>query len=292
MDQSEDRGVLAELAATLRPRLHRYCARMTGSVIDGEDVVQDAFVKALEAWPSAGSVQHPEGWLFRIAHNAAVDLLRRRKRIVAISLQEDEMATIGDAAGRRVAAAASLSMFMRLPVAQRSAVILHDVLGYTVGELGHIVGAGVPAAKATLQRGRDRLRVLASHPDEAIAPRMSSADEARLRGYAAAFNEGAFDRLRDLLAADVRLEMVNRIRRQGAPQVGEYFEQYARNRRWHLAPGFVEAMPALLAVDNSDPGGDPAYFILIDWQQDRIGSIRDFLFARYAMECAVVTRIG
>jgi RNA polymerase sigma-70 factor (ECF subfamily) len=55
----------------LRPKLHRYCARMTGSVVDGEDVVQEAFVKAVEALPRAGAVANPEGWLFRIAHNAA-----------------------------------------------------------------------------------------------------------------------------------------------------------------------------------------------------------------------------
>ena len=56
---------------------------MTGSVIDGEDVVQEALIKAVEALPDAGSIAHPEGWLFRIAHNAALDFLRRRARRIA-----------------------------------------------------------------------------------------------------------------------------------------------------------------------------------------------------------------
>jgi RNA polymerase sigma-70 factor, ECF subfamily len=62
-----------QLLGELRPRLHRYCARMTGSVIDGEDVVQETLLKAMEAAPAAGPIANPEGWLFRIAHHAALD---------------------------------------------------------------------------------------------------------------------------------------------------------------------------------------------------------------------------
>ena len=66
-----------QLLARLRPKLHRYCARMVGSVIDGEDVLQDALIKAVKASASAGPIGNPEGWLFRIAHNTALDFLRR-----------------------------------------------------------------------------------------------------------------------------------------------------------------------------------------------------------------------
>ena len=65
---------------TMRPKLHRYCARMTGSVADGEDVVQDAMIKALEAFPGEAEISNVEAWVFRIAHNCALDLLRRRSR--------------------------------------------------------------------------------------------------------------------------------------------------------------------------------------------------------------------
>ena len=53
---------------------------MTGSVIDGEDVLQETLVKAIEAFPHTGPLANVEGWLFRIAHNAALDFLRRRAR--------------------------------------------------------------------------------------------------------------------------------------------------------------------------------------------------------------------
>ena len=46
---------MSQLMAALRPRLHRYCARMVGSAIDGEDIVQDALAKAVEALPGAGA---------------------------------------------------------------------------------------------------------------------------------------------------------------------------------------------------------------------------------------------
>src|SRR5947208_5622784 len=124
------------LLAAMRPRLHRYCARMVGSVIDGEDVLQDALIKAVEAYPSAGPLRNPEGWLFKIAHNTALDFLRRRNRQEAMRSAEevDMMADQLDAVTSRQIAATSLRTFMRLPVTQRSSVILMDVLGCALRE--------------------------------------------------------------------------------------------------------------------------------------------------------------
>src|SRR6202165_5252821 len=68
-DGSLEPEALGRLMAELRPRLHRYCARMVGSAFDGEDVVQEALANAVEAYPAAGRIERPESWLFRIAHN-------------------------------------------------------------------------------------------------------------------------------------------------------------------------------------------------------------------------------
>src|ERR1043165_5944131 len=155
---STDREAFDRLLGELRPKLHRYCARMTGSVIDGEDVLQDALIKAIEAFDR--TVTHPEAWLFRIAHNAALDHLRRRARQEARHADEDpDMLIDPDApAEDRLAAAASLRTFMRLPVAQRSSVILMDVLGYSLDEIGIVTQMTVPAVKAALHRGRRQPR--------------------------------------------------------------------------------------------------------------------------------------
>ena len=128
------------LLGKLRPKLHRYCARMTGSVIEGEDVVQEALVKALEAFDGAGPIANPEGWLFRIAHNAALDHLRRRAHEQAVGSSEDleTMIEPADPVRDREIASASLRTFMRLPVAQRSSVILMDVLGHSLDEIGEV----------------------------------------------------------------------------------------------------------------------------------------------------------
>ena len=139
----------------LRPKLHRYCARMTGFVIDGEDVVQDALMKAINALPNAGSIVDISGWVFRIAHNAALDFLRRRRRLDAMHSDEElEMiAALTNPVPDRQAAAASLRTFMRLPVAQRSCVILLDVLGYSLEDDRPSDGIhDIPATKAALNR--------------------------------------------------------------------------------------------------------------------------------------------
>ena len=64
------------LSNALRPELHRYAARLMGSVIDGEDVVQDTFARAIEAIDEERDMPSLRAWLFRIAHNRALDLLR------------------------------------------------------------------------------------------------------------------------------------------------------------------------------------------------------------------------
>ncbi len=129
---------------------------MTGSVIDGEDVVQDAMVKAVEAFAEAGPLANPEGWLFRIAHNAALDFLRRRARREALHVDEDPDAMIDplNPVDEHQATAASLRTFMRLPVAQRSSIILMDVLGCSLQEIGDITASSLPSVKAALYRGR------------------------------------------------------------------------------------------------------------------------------------------
>src|SRR4051794_30784413 len=120
------RDDLARALEELRPRLHRYCARMAGSAVDGEDIVQDAMVKALRARPAAGAVANLEGWLFRIAYHAALDFLRGRARRQMVHDDDAlDMIAAPDAPdeGEEIVAT-SLRTFLRLPPLQRSAVIL------------------------------------------------------------------------------------------------------------------------------------------------------------------------
>src|SRR5689334_25019960 len=104
----------------LRPRLHRYCARMTGSAVNGEDVLQDALVKALHARAEGAVVDNLEGWLFRIAHNASLDFLRERARNAVVPLTEEIEA---EPIPETDIVAISFQTFLQLPELQRCAVI-------------------------------------------------------------------------------------------------------------------------------------------------------------------------
>ena len=277
-----------QLFGEFRPRLHRYCARMTGSVIDGEDVVQETLLKAMQASQASEPIANPEGWLFRIAHHAALDFLRRRAREEARHANEDldMIATARNPVEERQIAAASLGTFMRLPASQRSSVILSDVLGHSLQEICEIVGGSVPAIKAALQRGRGRLRALAAEADDAPVRVLAEPERTRLRAYVERFNAHDFDAVRAMLAEDVRLELVNRLRLDGKKNVAPYFSNYATRPHWRFVAGFVDRRPAMLVYDADDPDQRLKYFVLLAWAGERVVGIRDFVFARYAMDGA------
>lgn len=293
-NEATARAPFDRLLAELRPKLHRYCARMTGSVIDGEDAVQEALVKAIEAFPSFASIDNPEAWLFRIAHNATLDLLRRRARQEArqsekeLDMIVDPVSTVED----RLNAAVSLRTFMRLPAAQRSSVILMDVLGYSLDEIVDVTETSLPSVKAALHRGRTRLKELAQEPEDRPLPTLSAEERTRLTDYIDHFNAHEFDVIRDMLAEEVKLDLVNRRRLLGRAEVSNYFTNYDRATHWHFVPGFVEGKPAILVYNPADPAGPPTYFVLIEWQGDRLITIRDFLYAPYVMEKAEVQRLA
>jgi len=286
--QAQDRIDLERLLIALRPRLHRYCARMVGSVIDGEDVLQDALIKAVAAHAAAGKIGNPEGWLFRIAHNTALDFLRRRNRQEALrSVEEvDMIADRLDAVASRQIAAASLRTFMRLPVAQRSSVILTDVLGCSLQEICEVMDCSLPAAKAALYRGRTQLREIAEEPDDTPLQKLSDADRERLGAYVAHFNARDFDAIRAMISDDVRLDLVSKTRLNGKAEVSRYFGNYAGVSDWHLVPGMVEGHPAILVFDPNAPGAGPKYFMLLDWSAGKVAAIRDFRHAAYIINGA------
>ena len=273
----------------LRPRLHRYCARMTGSSVDGEDVLQDALVKALQARGQGAVVENLGGWLLRIAHNTCLDFLRQRSRSPVVPLTEDmgaaklpddEIVMVG------------FQTFLQLPELQRCAVILKDVLGHTVEEIAAIADCTPAAAKSALQRGRAALRQLAGRTDATRLPLLSHGDRKKMTAYVRLFQMGDFDASRDLLAEDVKLDLVNRLKLEGRQEISRYFTGYAQVTKWRFAFGAVEGRPAMLVFDNTSPMDKPAHFVLLEWRADRIIAIRDFLFASYALEAVDWVRLG
>ena len=282
-DEFEDR------LKALRPRLHRYCARMTGSAVDGEDVLQDTLVKALRARAEGAGVDNLEGWLFRVAHNASLDFLRHKSRNTVVPLTEDVEATPIPEAD---IVAVGFRTFLQLPELQRCAVILKDVLGHSVDDIASIAECTPAAAKSALQRGRVALRQLAQMPEDTRLPLMSDADRQKMTAYVHLFRNGDFDAIRAMLADDVKLDLVNRLKLEGRDKIGLYFTRYAQETKWRFALGAVEGQPAMLVFDGTGPMERPAHFVLVDWRNDRIAAIRDFLFAPYVLEVIDWGRLG
>lgn len=265
----------------LRPRLHRYCARMTGSAVDGEDVLQDTLVKALRARAEGLQVENLGGWLLRIAHNTCLDFLRQRARSNVVPLTEDiEAAVMPEAEILMV----GFQTFLQLPELQRCAVILKDVLGHSVEEAAAIAGCTPAAAKSALQRGRAALRQLAAQAADARVPLLPEASRGQVANYVRLFQGGDFDAIRAMLAEEVQLELVNRLRLRGRKDVKLYFTRYAEESKWRYALGAVEGRPAMLVFDGRGTMEQPSHFALLAWQDGQLAGIRDFLYAPYVME--------
>jgi len=191
-----------------------------------------------------------------------------------------------DAVASHQIASASLRTFMRLPVAQRSSVILMDVLGCSLREICEVMDASLPAVKAALHRGRTQLRELAEEPDDLPRPKLPEADRERLGAYVAHFNARDFDAIRAMIVDDVRLDLVNRTRMNGKIEVSRYFGNYSKIDDWHLVPGLVEGRPAILVFGPHQPSAGPKYFVLLQWSADKIAGIRDFRYAPYITDGA------
>jgi RNA polymerase sigma-70 factor (ECF subfamily) len=318
----ESRREFLALVADLRPELHRYCARMVGSIADGEDIVQETLARAYYALPEFpmgrspnapgrspsaseamdGRERPPEAMdsqegpkfpplrplLFRIAHNRALDYLRRYEHRMGQSLESapdmatDDAADPEDALAREHALRTAVSRFVELAPAQRSCVILKDVLGHSLEEIATLLELSVPAVKAALHRGRVRLRDELANVAEVTA-RAASPVVAR---YAELFNARDWDGVRAMLADDVRLDLVQRSQRAGRRDVGVYFTNYDQVTDWRLRPAWLDGVE-VLAVYRKPGDERPGYFIELTTIDGGIAVIRDFRYVPYIAREAV-----
>src|SRR6266568_4075393 len=162
-----------ETIAHLRPKLHRYCARMTGSVVDGEDVVQEALFQAYRKLDTFEDDRPLTPWLFRIAHNRCIDFLRRRE----VRQQAEE------------------HLVMALPPKERACVLLKDVFDYSLVEIAELVDSTVGGVKAALNRGRGKL---VASPASSLSVRSADPELAQIMQlYVDRFNRRDWDGVRE-----------------------------------------------------------------------------------------------
>src|SRR5277367_6916232 len=147
-----------ETITHLRPRLHRYCARMTGSVLDGEDVMQEAVFEAYRKLDRFDDSRTLGPWLFRIAHNRCIDFLRRRevRQEAEAAVAEPDRVQPVDPLGPALDRAIE-HLVVSLPPKERACVLLKDVFDYSLEDIAALVESTAVGVKAALSRGRGKL---------------------------------------------------------------------------------------------------------------------------------------
>jgi RNA polymerase sigma-70 factor, ECF subfamily len=288
---AQTRSEFEDVVREIRPVLHRYCARIVGSAIDAEDVVQEALAKAFYSLPTL-TVTNLQGWLMRIAHNKAIDFLRREGRRAVEYTEEFLAADEADVPfEKKEVLKLALSVFLKLTPKQRSCVVLKDVMDYSLAEISEFLDGSVSEVKAALHRGRARLRELSALVNDEHPEAANTDDLELIARYVDHFNAGNFDAIRAMLAEDVRLDLVGRAQRRGA-EVGLYFTRYAEVGHWRFETGVVENRAAILAYDTQKETDQPSFFILLECKEGRVSLIRDYLFAPYVIQGASVRRGG
>jgi RNA polymerase sigma factor (sigma-70 family) len=288
---AERRAELLALAGELRPELHRYCSRLMGSVIEGEDVVQDTLAKAFVALDGLTETSPLRAWLFRIAHNRALDVLRGKAVRAAEPIQAAH--DVVDQANpdpveemmRQEAVRTAVSRFSELPVLQRSVIILKDILDEPLAEIAVLLDLTVDSVKAHLARGRARLREINARASRLPEGRPPSAAVAR---YAALFNQKDWDGLRAMLADDVKLNQSTHPVRVGSADVGMFFSIYAKIDGVWLAPAWLEGREVIAVFENRFDT-KPSYFMWLEWRGNEITFIRDYKYVRYVIADAELT---
>lgn len=279
-----------ETTTQLRPSLHRYCARMTGSVMDGEDVVQEALFEAYRKLEKFDDNRALKPWLFRIAHNRCIDFLRRR----GVRIEAETAAASPDKVEPNETLALGLGgalehLVINLPPKERACVLLKDVFDHSLEEIAELVDSTAGGVKAALHRGR--LKIKAS-PVPTKFPAAGNPELVQLLGlYVERFNRRDWNGVRELISADARLKVVGRF--AGSLVDSPYFGRYEQSPvPLKLAVGEVEGEPMVIVFERNADTWTRRSPIRLEVVNQRIERITDYFFCPWILEAATSTNLA
>jgi RNA polymerase sigma-70 factor (ECF subfamily) len=258
----------------LRPILHRYCARMTGSVMDGEDVVQEALFEAYRKLDKFDDSRPLKPWLFRIAHNRCIDFLRKR----GVRIEAESAAMSPDVVEPKEPAVLGLGQAIEhlvasLPPKERACVLLKDVFDYSLEEIAELVDSTVGGVKAALSRGRTKL---AASPAPVNSSRVTDPELTRvMQLYVDRFNRRDWDGVRELISADARLTVCDAF--EGRLLDAPYFNNYEkRSMPWKLAVGEVDGQPVVVILQRGADTWTPYSIVCLTVTGQSIDRLVDY----------------
>jgi RNA polymerase sigma-70 factor (ECF subfamily) len=247
---------------------------MTGSVMDGEDIVQDALFQAYRRLDTFDNSRPLAPWLFRIAHNQCIDFLRHRevRQTAEAAAAEPDLVEAADPVGPIVGRAIE-HLVLALPPKERACVLLKDVFDYSLEEIAELVDSTVGGVKAALNRGRSKLAVL-SEPSTRTA-RANPEISRLLHLYVERFNRRDWDGLRELITADARLLVADRF--FGPLTDAPYFSRYERlTTLWRMAAGEVDGQMAVVALRQEDGVWTPYSIVRVQTAGGLIKHVVDY----------------
>jgi RNA polymerase sigma-70 factor (TIGR02960 family) len=267
----------AELAERHRRELHVHCYRMLASFEEAEDAVQETL---LRAWRSRDSFEGSliRAWLYKIATNVCLDMLRRSSRRLATVhnfsevpwLQPypdallDEVAPSDDQPDeviveRETIELAFLAAMQVLPPRQRAALIARDVLGWPAIETASLLETSVAAANSALQRARATMQEhLPSQRSEWTAGEPSAEERALLEQFIDAHQRGDAALAVSIASQDLRITMPPApYLFEGLDTIAPLLARALSEGEWRLVPTLANRMPTAASYLRQE--GDSLY---------------------------------
>ncbi len=299
-------AIPAEQLEQYRRELVGYCYRMLGSIYEAEDAVQDAMLRAWRALPTFEDRTGLRPWLYRIATNVCIDMLRGRSRralpidvapVASGELRRGDarpeatwiqpapdslvLPADGDPAERAVSREsvrlAFIAALQHLAPRQRAVLILRDVLRWRAAEVAALLETSTDAVNSTLRRARAALPAM----DRDAAPTQPlPSDRELLAAYIDAFERNDVGALVGLLRDDAILDMPPfELWMQGPDDIRRWLVAVDALGQEQLTPVYANGSPAVAVYRPQAPGAPPTAFSIqvLDIVAGRISAIHVFL---------------